>query len=1087
MFNTLADSLRQSLADDQGVDEIYRVMDKSIVSDEGKKANPALVDHGMAFGNSPSLAQCREDATPCAIYNWEAGFHNISLLVERLITLQQFDRAIKIARLVLDPTGSDIVTKGQDWRPVWRFPPFRDSATRAHGTVGSLFNNLEASSGSEDTMDTRIRAWRRSPFQPHAVARNRPLAYMKRFVMKYIEALVAAGDTLFRQNSLELVPLAVQRYIEALHVFGPRPETVTELNPRKTFKSYNQLAESIDDFSNAFVLMHLSFPYYVSLEARGQLAPGGDKSLQGLLQTTYFGIQANKDFVKLRERIDDRLFKIRNSLDINGNPRILSIWDPPINPNDLVKAIATAGGNTDAALRGDTGLVTPTYDCKVLPRKRFAYLLSRAFDLCSELKASSSSLLAAIEKKDGEALQMLRAKQDMGLQRIMSEMKIHQKKEAELGLEQLEQSRGSHVHRLEYYAVLTGDIATVKAPEPDEEFNEIHQIMPPPAEEDLRLTRQEKLELDFAELSSMFGSLAAEKERVAAMNLLVPMPCLNVQFMGLGVSEQLPNWGQVEQMQAATQRAESVKASEESTRASRIAQWTRQLQERRLQLNLAGREIKGVDVQIQSQKARIAAIDVDIRAQQQNSESAAQTLDFLSTKLTNQQLYSWLETNIRATLYQTYLVALELARKVEAVYSFERGPGSSAILSSASSSSFISAAGYWDNSHHGLHAGEQLWLALKQLELAYMSKDESSPPFNITKNISLRQVDPAALLSFRELGDATFQLPELMFDLDFPGHYFRRIQSVAFSIHCIVGPYTTINCTATLMDHKYRASPTSLSAGYAEKPDGRDERFVQDNIKLPIRSIAISSGQHDSGVFDLSFNTDDFQPFEGAGVISTWRLRLPDSTLLKQFDYRSISDVVMHLRYTARDGGDGLRKAATTAAVTSIKAAASPNTTPHSMMIDVKQDAPDSWYSLSLPGSSSSSRAISMRSINERLPYYAKSAAGIKIKSIIIYAAGSDEILQRVTFKIVTQQQRGQREVRLKYADKFGKMSKFTIGAASVTESTQSNEVTIPNPASLDVIKEGPWFLELEDATSKDAVLINPTDILLVIDYYILL
>jgi len=673
-------------------------------------------------------------------------------------------------------------------------------------------------------MDTRIRAWRRSPFQPHAVARNRPLAYMKRFVMKYIEALVAAGDTLFRQNSLELVPLAVQRYIEAMHVFGPRPETVTELNQKKTFKSYNQLALRINDFSNASVLMRLSFPYYVSLEARGQVAPGSDENLQGFLQTTYFGIQANGDFIKLRELIDDRLFKIRNSLDINGNPRTLSIWDPPINPNDLIKAVAAAGGNAGAVLRGDTGLMTPTYDCKVLPRKRFAYLLSRAMELCSELKASSANLLAAIEKKDGEALQMLRAKQDSGLQRIIAEMKTHQKKEAELGLEQLEQSRRTHVHRLEYYASLTGDLATVTVPKPHEEFSEIQQIIPQPVEEDLRLTNQEKLELRFADDSSMFGELAADKERDSSKSFLLPMPALNGQFMGLGVSEALPNWGQVQQMQAATLRAQSVKASE---RASHIAQWTRQLQERRLQLNIAGRDIKSVDKQVEIQKARIAAIDVDIRAQQQTCESAIQTLDFLSTKLTNQQLYSWLETSIRATLYQTYLVALELARKVEAVYRFERGPAESSLtLSSASSNTFISAAGYWDNSHHGLHAGEQLWLALKQLELAYMSKDESSPPFNITKNISLRQLDPAALLSFRELGDATFQLPELLFDLDFAGHYFRRIQSVAFSIHCVVGPYTTINCTATLVDHKYRASPTSLSAGYAEKSGGRDDRFV---------------------------------------------------------------------------------------------------------------------------------------------------------------------------------------------------------------------------------------------------------------------
>ncbi|KAI1293914.1 hypothetical protein F5Y03DRAFT_411206 [Xylaria venustula] len=1064
LFNTIAGSLRNALANDHGVGELYRVMDKSGVSDQRKEKYP-VVDHSLAFGNSPYLAQYREDATPCAIYNWETGFHNVSLLMERLMGLQQFEKAIDLAHLVFDPTGSDAETAQDDWRPVWRFPPFRDPATRTHGTVDSILKKLQASTGDEKTMDTRILAWRRSPFQPHAVARNRPLSYMKRFVMKYIEALVAAGDVLFRQNSLELVPLAIQRYIEALHVFGPRPQTVTELNQVKAFKSYNQLAERIDDFSNASVLINLSFPYYIPLKSRGQRTVDDKPSLEGFPQTTYFGIQANADFVKLRGLIDDRLFKIRNSLDINGNPRIISIWDPPINPSSLVKAVAAAGENAGAVLRGDTGLIMPTYDCQVLPRKRFTYLLSRALELCVELKASTANLLAAIEKKDGESLQMIRARQDSSLQRIIIEMKTHQKKEAELGLDQLEHSRRSHVHRLEYYAALTGDLGTIRAPKSDEDFCEIQQVIPQPQEEDLRLTNQEKLELKFADESSFYNDLAAQGEWWASMAFLLPMPCLNLQFMGLGISEQLPNIGQHEQIQASLKRAHATKSSEDASRASRIAQWTRQLQERRLQLNLAGLEVKNVDKQIEVQKTRIAVIETDIRSQQQNVESAAHIHEFLS------------KTQIRATLYQTYLISLELARKVEAVYLFERGPCNDIA---GSHNPIIPAAGYWDSSHHGLHAGEQLWLSLKQLELAYMNKDENYPPFNISKNISLRQLNPAALLSFRELGDATFELPEFLFDLDFPGHYFRRIQSVAFSIHCVVGPYTTINCTATLVDHKYRSSASSLSAGYAEKADGCDERFIRDKIKLPISSVAISSGQHDSGVFDLAFNTDEYQPFEGAGVISTWRMRLPD--VLRQFDYRSISDVVVHLRYTARDGGATLRKAAAAAAIATIKAAV-PRMATLSMLVDIRQDAPDSWFSLSLP--TSVSKVIPMRSVAERLPYYAKTAAGIQIKEVVIYAAGSEDVLKQTMFTIVAKQPNGsQEEVVLGYAEVFGTMCKFTVGAASVTEGAAGEGgLAVPN---FNIIKSGQWSLKLEGTSDQSPTLNNPTDIVLLVDYMLL-
>ena len=50
-------------------------------------------------------------------------------------------------------------------------------------------------------------------------------------------------------------------------------------------------------------------------------------------------------------------------------------------------------------------------------------------------------------------------------------------------------------------------------------------------------------------------------------------------------------------------------------------------------------------------------------------------------------------------------------------------------------------------------------------------------------------------------------LPEELFDFDGPGHYFRRIKSVAVSIPCIAGPYTGVNCTLSLQNSSIRSSP----------------------------------------------------------------------------------------------------------------------------------------------------------------------------------------------------------------------------------------------------------------------------------------
>ena len=36
---------------------------------------------------------------------------------------------------------------------------------------------------------------------------------------------------------------------------------------------------------------------------------------------------------------------------------------------------------------------------------------------------------------------------------------------------------------------------------------------------------------------------------------------------------------------------------------------------------------------------------------------------------------------------------------------------------------------------------------------------------------------------------------EVLFDLDYPGHYLRRLKSVGLTIPCVTGPYTGVSCT----------------------------------------------------------------------------------------------------------------------------------------------------------------------------------------------------------------------------------------------------------------------------------------------------
>ena len=108
--------------------------------------------------------------------------------------------------------------------------------------------------------------------------------------------------------------------------------------------------------------------------------------------------------------------------------------------------------------------------------------------------------------------------------------------------------------------------------------------------------------------------------------------------------------------------------------------------------------------------------------------------------------------------------------------------------------------------------------------------------------------------------------------MDCPGHYFRRAKSIAVTIPCVAGPYTSVNCTLTLQKSTVRTS-SDVGSGYA-RSGAKDIRF--NDYYGALQSIVTSSGQSDSGLFETNLNDDRYLPFEGVGVAgSMWQLTLP--------------------------------------------------------------------------------------------------------------------------------------------------------------------------------------------------------------------
>lgn len=67
--------------------------------------------------------------------------------------------------------------------------------------------------------------------------------------------------------------------------------------------------------------------------------------------------------------------------------------------------------------------------------------------------------------------------------------------------------------------------------------------------------------------------------------------------------------------------------------------------------------------------------------------------------------------------------------------------------------------------------------------------------------------------------------------------------------------------------------------------------------------VALSTGLNDNGLFTLNFDTDErYLPFEYTGAVSRWRLAFPNPAAQAAM-LNSLSDVIVHVRYTARNAG----------------------------------------------------------------------------------------------------------------------------------------------------------------------------------------
>jgi len=123
-------------------------------------------------------------------------------------------------------------------------------------------------------------------------------------------------------------------------------------------------------------------------------------------------------------------------------------------------------------------------------------------------------------------------------------------------------------------------------------------------------------------------------------------------------------------------------------------------------------------------------------------------------------------------------------------------------------------------------------------------------------------------------------------------------------------------------------------------------------------------------MFETNLSDGRFLPFEGAGAESKWKLELPGS--FRQFDYDTISDVILHIRYTARQGGSLLGGKATEHLEELVGEA---NGTGRTLLFSLKHDFPSEWAkfkSVKKVGDAATAAELSFDIREEHFPYWSQ-------------------------------------------------------------------------------------------------------------------
>lgn len=690
---------------------------------------------------------------------------------------------------------------------------------------------------------------------PHTIALHAPSHYRKAIFHQYVHLLIGEADLHYRQPTRDSLAAAWLLYRRAADLMGEAP------NARAISTWQPQTVAQLLGTSRGGQLLACQAQVRAPADLPKRLATF---VWTGVAAHEAFRLPVNQHLIDTWQLLEQRFYNLRHYLTIDGQPLLLPLYAPAANPFDLL--MARMGGN--ASLSHLLGYRT------VVPPYRFRTIAAKAHEVVTALIQFGEQLRGLMEQEERTELEALQFQQaaEIASFTIGIQEQLYQQQQKSQDVLQAQRTatelRQAHYTKLYEDHISDGEYAAMS----------LHGI-------GRSLTHVGTGVVGLAHLAELAPNTFGLAN--GGMRYKAPMTAIGHGMQAAG--------GQM------VTAAELLRETEG---------YRRRRQEWQLQAKLAGKELHVLDKQLDAQQHATLAAEQALAHSRKALAHTQQLYAYYQNKSTSVSLYRWLRSQtatLQATLFD---VAVSLCNSAEACWQFETGQFDKRIV----------RAPIWQADRYGLNAGNELRLDLHRLESEALLRNERH--LEVHKTVSLQALLDKGLVSTKdgtpveegarlgellsEHGEVAFSLSETLFNEDYPGHYLRRLHSVALSMPALLGPYQNIRATLTQTQSRLLVKPDIEGVKFlTPKATRADDQGDGSNVMMSLRArqqVCLSSANQDIGMVGNPEADDRYRPFEGTGAVSDWLLRFPRHT--QQADtLASLSDVILEVRYHALHGG----------------------------------------------------------------------------------------------------------------------------------------------------------------------------------------